>query len=353
MCVFTLKETLSVEECTVLNEHSFEESCWCEVRLNNKKKILLGGLYRSPSSSTNNSDNLHRLIDVALGLNYDYNIIVGDFNYPSICWDDLSTSESNEHVFFRFIECLRDNYLTQFVSNPTRYRDGQTSNVLDLLLVDKCEIIKNITYGMSLGASDHISLYVELDCNVINIDSKTVKRNYYRGNYLSVREDLLSVNWAEMDSMDLHESWNFFHKQVTDCTEKHIPVIKNVGKRQKSKWMDEYCFRCVKDKYNAWNKYSSIQMKCQGGNKYALSITVKFDQSTRKFGRISFARLFKFTKHIALLFYLLSPYLLSCMRGLRNVRKNIHIIKTITKFCAHWSTVCGMANSDAAGIRSQ
>ena len=84
---------------------------------------------------------------------------------------------------------------------------------------------------------------MELDCNVTNIDSKTVKRNYYRGNYLSVWEDLLSVNWAEMDSMDVHESWNFFHKQVTDCTEKQIPVIKNVGKRQKSKCMDEYCFR--------------------------------------------------------------------------------------------------------------
>ena len=75
-------------------------------------------------------------------------------------------------------------------------------------------------------------------------------------------------------------------------------------------------------------------MKCQGGNKYALSVTVKFDQSTRRFGRISFARLFKFTKHIALLFYLLSPYLLSCMRSSRNVRTNMHIIKTIMKFCA-------------------
>ena len=75
--------------------------------------------------------------------------------------------------------------------------------------------------------------------------------------------------------------------------------------------------------------YSSIQMKCQGGNKYALSITVKFDQSTRRFGRINFARLFKFTKHIALLLYLLSPYLLSCMRGSKNVRTNKHIIKTM------------------------
>ena len=99
--------------------------------------------------------------------------------------------------------------------------------------------------------------------------------------------------------------------------------------------------------------YSLIQMKCQGGNKYALSITVKFDQSTRRFGRISFARLFKLTKHIALLLYLLLPCLLSCMRGSRNVRKNMYVIKTIMKFCAHWSTVCGMTNSDPDGIRTQ
>ena len=84
-----------------------------------------------------------------------------------------------------------------------------------------------------------------------------------------------------------------------------------------------------------------------------LSITVKFDQSIRRFGRISFARLFKLTQHIALLFYLLSPSLLSCMRGSRNVRKNMHIIKTIMKFCAHWNTVCGMTNSDVGGIQTQ
>ena len=84
-----------------------------------------------------------------------------------------------------------------------------------------------------------------------------------------------------------------------------------------------------------------------------LSVTVKFDQSTRRFGRISFARLFKLTKHITLSFYLFSPYLLSCMRGSKNVRKNRHIIKTIMKFCAHWSTVCGMTNSDAGGTRTQ
>ena len=82
-----------------------------------------------------------------------------------------------------------------------------------------------------------------------------------------------------------------------------------------------------------------------------LPATVKFDQSTTRFGGISFARSFKLTKHIALLFYLLAPYLLSCMRVSRNVKKNTHFIKTIMKFCAQWCTVFGMTNSDADGIR--
>ena len=99
-------------------------------------------------------------------------------------------------------------------------------------------------------------------------------------------------------------------------------------------------------------RYSSIQTKCQGGNKYVLPITVKFDQSTRRFGRISFARLLKLTKHMVLLFYLLSPYLLSCMRGLGNVRK-IYIIKTIMKFCVHWNTVCGKTNKPGLRCASE
>ena len=54
------------------------------------------------------------------------------------------------------------------------------------------------------------------------------------------------------------------------------------------------------------------------------------------------------TVNIALLFYLLLPYLLSFIRGSRNVRNNMHIIKTIMKFCVLY----GMTNPDAGGIRA-
>ena len=94
-------------------------------------------------------------------------------------------------------------------------------------------------------------------------------------------------------------------------------------------------------------------MKCQGGNKYAMSITVRFDQSTIRFGRTSFARFFKLNKHIILLFYLLPPYLLSCMRGSRNVRKNVHIIKTKNENLHALEHLCGMTNPDTGGIQTQ
>ena len=94
-----------------------------------------------------------------------------------------------------------------------------------------------------------------------------------------------------------------------------------------------------------------IQKKCQGGDKYALQITVKFYQSTRRFGRISYARLFKFTKHFPLLFYFLSPHLLSCIRSTRHVRKKIHFIKRILKFSAQWSIFYDVTNVDVGGIQ--
>ena len=62
---------------------------------------------------------------------FDKIIIVGDFNYPTILWDGSWSGPRNN----TFIECLRDAYLCQAVNKPTRRREGQKANILDLVLV--------------------------------------------------------------------------------------------------------------------------------------------------------------------------------------------------------------------------
>ena len=91
-----IKNGLSYEECKVLNEFSFNESCWCVLKLQSNKKMLIGGIYRSPSSNITNSRHLNDLINVALNLKYDFNMIVGDFELPNSFLEGVDHSEQSE-----------------------------------------------------------------------------------------------------------------------------------------------------------------------------------------------------------------------------------------------------------------
>ena len=102
---------------------------------------------RSPSSGIANSLRLNILISTAIGLNFSYTVILGDFNYPNIDWTEWTTNHNETHPEFKFIECLRANFLSQEIMNPTRYRIGQMANILDLLLVDKSEIVNDIQFS--------------------------------------------------------------------------------------------------------------------------------------------------------------------------------------------------------------
>lgn len=104
--------------------------------------MLIGAIYRSPSSGLVNNIRLNQLIALATGLNFNYILILGDFNYPDISWNEWTTEHNETHSEFQFLECLKDSYLSQEVMIPTGYRAGQRSNtsILDLMLIGKNEL---------------------------------------------------------------------------------------------------------------------------------------------------------------------------------------------------------------------
>ena len=161
VCIY-VQNGLSFYECKTLNDFSFNESWWCILRLDSHRQMLIGGIYRSPNSIVANSRHLIELINMAVGLNLEYTVLVGDFNYSNISWKDWTTPNNYTHSEFQFIECLRDSFLNQLISQPTRYREGQRANILDLLIVDKSEIVTKVVYSSNLGASDHVCFIAEL-----------------------------------------------------------------------------------------------------------------------------------------------------------------------------------------------
>jgi hypothetical protein len=59
---------------------------------------------------------------------------MGDFNFKKINWNTWSTSFPETQIDFKFMEKVRDCYLYQHVSKPTRARIDHEPHVLDLLL---------------------------------------------------------------------------------------------------------------------------------------------------------------------------------------------------------------------------
>ena len=59
-----------------------------------------------------------------------------------------------------FVECIRDVFLNQMVDKPTRSRQGQMSNILDLILVNEVRFTSEVNHCSPIGKSDHETLKI-------------------------------------------------------------------------------------------------------------------------------------------------------------------------------------------------
>ena len=135
---------------------------WVEFPTDKGEKVLCGCIYRSPSndidlaSCKRSTDGIRQLITKT----YEYNntlIVAGDFNYKNIEWENEFVRNGHKHLM-EFIETIHDCFLQQHVSEPTRHRENEESNLLDLILTSEEGMVHNLAYHPPLGESDHICL---------------------------------------------------------------------------------------------------------------------------------------------------------------------------------------------------
>ena len=119
---------------------------WQTIRLENDSPLLVGCLYRPPPCSEPNTASstdisISRSIGAAARLLaakvYSSVVLVGDFNMPDVDWSDNGTpvlaSECSPSVVVS--DAISLSSLIQIVSGSTFISPGQTSNLLDLVLV--------------------------------------------------------------------------------------------------------------------------------------------------------------------------------------------------------------------------
>ena len=103
----------------------------------------------------------------------------------------------------------------QHVHSPTRYRLGETPNVLDLVFSNEEGMIRNMEYLPGLAKSDHVVLRFIVACYV-DMHAPNCPR-IIQTNYDCLNDFLRSCNWEEISAMNVEEAYKYtvFKSQIT------------------------------------------------------------------------------------------------------------------------------------------
>ena len=137
---------------------NFQEAILAEIPLENRKRALSGCMYRSPNSAPENNEKLCEELRTLRNRYYTI-LIMGDFNFRNIDWEQNSTPGGDTtSCDYRFLEAIKDCFMYQHVTQPTRERGADAPSLLALILTNEQEMVSAIKYISPLGKSDHAVL---------------------------------------------------------------------------------------------------------------------------------------------------------------------------------------------------
>ena len=241
-------------------KEKFEEGIFYELNLKGKDKLLCACIYRRGESDEKNNELLLKLLQIMSEKKYSYLIIIGDFNLPKINWETLKCNTNDNDFHVRFVDCVRDCFLFQHVTEPTRVRGKNEPSTLDLIFSNEEDMVKNLVYEAPLGKSDHSVLRFTVKCTPENLPPQ-IKTYYEKANYEKMREIFNNSNWEEKIQEfpdDVEAQWKLFREIYSsaekDCIPKKKVYINGVLNKKLSVPLDEKNLAKLKKKHRIWSK---------------------------------------------------------------------------------------------------
>ena len=244
---------LSVRE--YKTQTAFFEQLWLQVKLEGGDSLMLGCIYRSPSTGLEETKLLCSLLEEVSDTRPTHLLITGDFNFGGIDWETCFSSDPPSHPSHLFLEAIMDTFMHQHVTFPTRYRLGTTPHILDLLLTNEEEMVQELQCLPGIGNSDHVVLVFNLTCYASKTESTTEKLALNKGNYERLRELAGEVQWAEFRTSNMEDDYQFVTQKLDQITKQCIPKY-TPGKKRRHIYMNAEAMALKKRKQRLWKRYA-------------------------------------------------------------------------------------------------
>ena len=203
----------------------FDAVC-CKLRVDNIADLGVLCIYRPPNSSPDDNKCLLNIISEFLQLNFKYNIIIGDFNFPDIRWPD----HANTTQALTFLNFCQENFLSQHVLSATR---RASNSLLDLVFSTEGTIVNDVTVNEEFGSSDHSIIQFSLNIKPTVTRKFIQRRNLTNANWSDFQHLLSSLSeWRELlriKNIDL--LWSYLRDSLTSALD-HVAPLRTISKRK-------------------------------------------------------------------------------------------------------------------------
>ena len=175
-------------------------------------------IYRPPDCSI--QDNLLMLEVISHFLTYklDYNIFLGDFNFPDISWPNSAITLQSK----TFLNFCQDNFLMQHVNVSTRIASNA---ILDLVLSTPGTSVSQLSVNEEFGSSDHSIIQLSVKAKPSCRKRKIYVRKMKNADWTRFREMVgPSEEWsAALLTKDIDLVWNRFINTLNSALDKVAP----------------------------------------------------------------------------------------------------------------------------------
>ena len=257
-----IHESLISMPCLELEHNDFEDSVWSIIKLDTGARLLVGTVYRSPTSNDINNENLLKTLAKACNMkDIDYVTLMGDFNLPDIDFENYMVAGGENSLQAKFFDLTQDFFLCQKVFQPTRIVAGQQPSKLDYILVTDSSMVEEMEYLAPLGSSDHVGILWKLKYGCKEITkSRNTKRAYWRGNYLKMGIILASTDWEkELENKNVDESWKSIKRQYLEAEAICVPYA-GTRKKKKSHFISKETIKLIKERNHMFNLFKQTDI---------------------------------------------------------------------------------------------
>jgi len=144
-------------------------------------------------------------------------VLKGDFNHPDICWEKNTVSCKQSR---RLVESTEYNFLVRILD--------RNEMLLDLVLSNVEESIKEVKTGGSLGCSGHALIEFVILRNMGHVRSGTRTLNCRRANFRLFKELLDEIPWEiVLWDTGTEQNWQLFKDTFLKAQELSISQHKN------------------------------------------------------------------------------------------------------------------------------